>query len=184
MRAKWRPPFTRRSFPMLLPLFTLFHVVLSVLGIVAGLVVVGGLLAGARFDRWIATFLATTFLTSATGFGFPFTQLLPSHMVGALSILVLPLAVAALYWKHLAGWWRDVFVGVAVLALYLNVFVLMAQLLQKIPVLAALAPAPNTPAFAVTQLLFLAIFVALGWAAVKAFRVEGAAARVPRAATP
>jgi hypothetical protein len=162
----------------MLPLFTLLHVILSIVGILAGLVVVGGLLAGARFDRWIAVFLVTTFLTSATGFGFPFTQLLPSHMVGALSIAVLPLAVAALYWKHLAGAWREVFVVVSVLALYLNVFVLMAQLLQKVPVLAALAPTPDTPAFALTQLLFLGMFVGLGWAAVKGFRVERAAPQV------
>ena len=69
-----------------LSVFTLVHVVLSVLGIVSGLVVVGGFFAGARFDRWIAVFLGSTLLTSATGFGFPFTQLLPSHMVGALSL--------------------------------------------------------------------------------------------------
>ena len=56
-----------------LPMFTLIHVVISVLGIIAGLVVVGGLMAGARLDGWTALFLATTILTSLTGFGFPFT---------------------------------------------------------------------------------------------------------------
>lgn len=164
-----------------LAVFTLFHVVLSIAGIVSGLVVVGGFLAGVRFDRWIAVFLATTLLTSATGFGFPFTQLLPSHMVGALSLLVLPFAFAALYGKHLEGRWRDVFVAVSVLALYLNVFVLLAQLLQKVPVLAALAPTPAAPAFAATQLLFLAIFAGVGWAAVHAFR-GGRVAAAPFAA--
>jgi hypothetical protein len=169
-----------------LAVFTLVHVVLSVLGILSGLVVVGGFMAGQRFDRWIAVFLVTTVLTSATGFGFPFTQLLPSHMVGLLSLLVLPFAFAALYGKHLEGRWREVFVGVSVLALYLNVFVLLAQLLQKIPVLAALAPTPNTPAFAITQLLFLAIFVGVGWACVNGFRSERKLPAMPAgaAATP
>lgn len=165
-----------------LPLFTLLHVLLSIGGIVSGLVVVGGFMAGVRFDRWVATFLGTTLLTSATGFGFPFTQLLPSHLVGALSLLILPVAFFALYGKHLEGRWRKVFVGVSVLALYLNVFVLLAQLLQKIPALAALAPAPNTPAFAATQLLFLAVFAGMGWASISGFRVGRPVAGMPLAA--
>jgi hypothetical protein len=151
-------------------MFTLIHVMLSVVGIVSGLVVVGGLMAGVRFDRGVAVFLITTVLTSLTGFGFPFQNVLPSHIVGALSLVVLCAVIAALYWKHLAGTWRRVFVAGSVLALYLNVFVLIAQLLQKIPVLAALAPNPGAPAFAITQLLVLVIFVGLGWAAVKRFR--------------
>ena len=165
-----------------LPVFTLVHVVLSIVGIVAGLVVVGGFMAGIRFDRWVAVFLVTTLLTSLTGFGFPFTQLLPSHMVGALSVCVIPFAFIALYGMRLAGRWRTVFVVVSVLALYLNVFVLLAQLLQKVPVLAALAPDPAAPAFALTQLLFLAVFVGLGWAAVNGFRAGPSAALPPAGA--
>ena len=158
-----------------LPTFTMVHVILSVAGIVAGLVVTGGFVAGVLFRRWTAAFLATTVLTNVTGFGFPFVQLLPSHMVGGLSLVVLAVALFALYGKHLAGHWRDVFAGTSVLALYLNVFVLLAQLLAKVPALAALAPAPNAPAFALTQLLFLATFAGLGWASVKGFRAERAA---------
>jgi hypothetical protein len=156
--------------PIDLPAYTLIHVVLSVVGIISGLVAVGGLMAGVRFNRWIGLFLATTLLTTVTGFGFPFVALLPSHVVGALSVVVLPVAIAALYWKRLAGVWRQVFVVLSVLALYLNVFVLLAQLLQKVPVLASLAPNPQAPAFAVTQGLVLALFVWLGRAAVKGFR--------------
>jgi hypothetical protein len=127
-------------------------------------------MAGVRFERWTALFLAATVLTNITGFGFPFVTLLPSHIVGALSLVVLPFAIAALYWKHLVGAWRRVFVVLSVLALYLNVFVLLAQLFQKIPILAALAPDPKAPAFAVTQLLVMALFGVLGWAAVSGFR--------------
>jgi len=128
-----------------LPTYTLIHVMLSLVGILSGLVVVGGLMAGVRFDRWTALFLATTALTNITGFGFPFNTLLPSHIVGGLSLVILPVAIAARYWKHLAGGWRKVFVVTAVAALYFNVFVLLAQLLQKIPLLSILAPNPKAP---------------------------------------
>jgi hypothetical protein len=156
--------------PINLPTYTLIHVLLSLVGIIAGLVVVGGFLAGVRFNRWIGIFLASTVLTNVTGFGFPFVTLLPSHILGALSLLVLPVAIAALYWKRLVGVWCRVFVVLSILALYLNFFVLLAQLLQKIPVLAALAPNPQAPAFAAAQLIVLLLFLGLGWAAVKRFR--------------
>jgi hypothetical protein len=153
-----------------LPIYTLIHVVLSVAGIVSGLIVVGGLMAGIRFERWTGVYLTATVLTDLTGFGFPFATLLPSHIVGGLSLIVLLAAIAALYWKHLAGGWRSVFVVSSVVALYLNVFVLFAQLLQKIPVLADLAPSPAAPAFAVTQTLVLILFIGLGRTALKGFR--------------
>ena len=86
-----------------LPTYTLIHVFLSLIGVFAGLVVVGGLMAGVRFDRWIAFFFAATVLTNVSGFGFPFVKVLPSHVVGALSLVVLPVAIAALYWKRLDG---------------------------------------------------------------------------------
>lgn len=162
-----------------LPTFTLVHVILSVVGILAGLVVAGGFLAGVRLDRWVAVFLWTTLLTSVTGFGFPFKQVLPAHLFGVATLLALPFAFVALYVRKLAGRWRDVFVGVSVFALYLNVFVLVAQLLAKIPVLAQIAPAPDSPAFGVTQLLFLAMFVGLGWACVKGFRGERGTGALP-----
>ena len=156
--------------PLDLPSYTLVHVVLSLVGIIAGLVVVGGLMAGICFSRWVCLCLAATVLMNVSGFGFPFVTLLPSHIVGALSLLVLPFAIAALYWQHLAGGWRRVFVTLSVVALYFIVFVLLAQLFQKIPILAALAPNPQAPAFAVTQLLALVLFAVLGRAAVKGFR--------------
>jgi hypothetical protein len=159
-----------------LPTFTLIHVLISVLGIVAGLVVVGGLLAGARLDGWAAFFLAATILTSLTGFGFPFTKILPSHVVGALSLVVLAVCLAARYWKQLEGGWRATYVITAVAALYLNVFVLVVQLFVKTPPLAQLAPTQQEAPFAVTQGLVLALFVWLGWAALRGFRLRPARA--------
>jgi hypothetical protein len=153
-----------------LPMFTLIHVVISVLGIIAGLVVVGGLMAGARMNAWTAFFLATTILTSVTGFGFPFTKISPPHVVGALSLVVLAVCLVARYWKRLVGGWRSAYVTTAVAALYLNVFVLVVQLFVKTPPLAQLAPTQQEAPFAVTQALVLLLFVWLGWAALRGFR--------------
>ncbi len=150
--------------------FLLVHVLLSLVGIFSGLVVVGGLMAGVLFRRWAGLFLVTTVLTNLTGFGFPFVQLLPSHMVGALSLLVLLGAIVALYLKHLEGAWRRAFVVLSVAALYLNVFVLLAQLFAKIPAMAMLAPSPAAPVFGATQGLVLLLFVVLGVASAQGFR--------------
>src|SRR2546425_8360960 len=77
--------------------FTLIHVVVSLVGIIAGLVVAGGLVGGKRLDRWAVVFLITTIATSATGFGFPFVAFLPSHAVGIVSLVVLPVVIVAHY---------------------------------------------------------------------------------------
>lgn len=154
--------------------YVLIHVLLSLAGIFAGFVVVGGLIAGRRFSAWTGVFLLTTVLTNVTGFGFPFVAVLPSHIVGALSLVVLIGAIAALYWKRLDGGWARTFVVLSVLALYLNVFVLLAQLLQKIPALAAIAPTPAAPVFAGSQALVLLLFAVLGWAAVKGYASRSA----------
>jgi hypothetical protein len=151
-------------------IYTLIHVVLSLAGIFAGLVVAGGLAAGKRLDGWTGAFLATTAATSLTGFGFPFEHLLPSHVVGVLSLVVLTVVAVARYAKHLEGPWRSVYVVGAVLALYLNAFVLLAQLFLRLPALIAAAPTQKEPPFVLTQLLLLALFVRVGWVAAKGFR--------------
>jgi hypothetical protein len=153
-----------------LPTFTLVHVVISVLGVIAGLVVVGGMIAGARMEAWTAVFLGATVLTSVTGFMFPFTAVTPAHAVGGISLLVLAVCLAARYWKQMSGPWRATYVASAVLALYLNVFVLMAQLFAKTPPLAALAPTQQEAPFALTQGMILALFVVLGATALRGFR--------------
>jgi len=150
--------------------FTLVHTVLSLVGIVTGLVVAGGLVTGTRVNRWAAVFLVTTVLANASGFGFPFDKVLPSHVVGIVSLVVLAAVIVADHVKHLAGSWRTTYAVGVVLATYLNVFVLVAQLFKRIPVLFLLAPTQSEPPFALTQLLVLALFVWLGVAAVKGFR--------------
>lgn len=150
--------------------FTVLHVVVSIIGIVAGLVVAGALISGRRLDGWTATFLATTFLTNLSGFGFPFRTLLPSRIVAGLSLLLLPLVAFALYGQQLAGRWRSVFVIGSVVALYFNVFVLVTQLFAKVPAMIAAAPTQKEAPFVLTHLLMLATFVLIGRAAQRGYR--------------
>jgi hypothetical protein len=152
--------------------FTLVHVGISLVGILSGLVVVFGLLSGKRLDGWTALFLVTTVLTNVTGFFFPFEGFKPSYVIGALSLVLLALAIEARYRRNLAGGWRRTYVISAVMALYFNVFVLVAQLFEKVPALKALAPTQSEPPFAVAQGVVLAIFVGLGIFAVKGFREQ------------
>jgi uncharacterized membrane protein SirB2 len=156
--------------------FTLVHVLISLAGIGSGFIVLYGLLTRNRLDGWTAIFLTTTVLTSLTGFLFPVEHLLPSHVVGIISLVVLALAIVARYAQHLAGAWRWIYVVCAVLALYLNSFVAVVQSFLKVPSLKALAPTQKEPPFLVAQLAVMAIFIVLGTLAVRRFQVERAVA--------
>ena len=151
---------------------TAIHVLLSLAGIVSGFVVIFGLLGGKRLDRWTAFFLATTVLTSLTGYLFPVHKLMPSHILGALSLIALALAIYARYRRDMNARWRSVYVATAILAQYFNLFVLVVQSFLKIPSLKVLAPTQSEPPFAIAQGLVLVVFVALGILALKRFRIE------------
>lgn len=151
-------------------LYTLIHLLISLVALGAGFVVIGGMLAGRIFPRWNALFLAATIATSVTGFGFPFEKFLPSHGVAIVSLAVLAVAVWAYYGKRLAGRRRTIYVFAAVMAQYLNFFVLIAQLFLRVPALIALAPTQSEPPFAATQLVVLAAFVVVGLMTLKSFR--------------
>src|SRR3984885_7244154 len=152
--------------------FTILHVIISLVGIVSGLIVLFGLLGSRPAPGWTALFLLTTIQTSVTGFGFPFTVLLPSHMIGILSLVLLAIACIALYGMKLSGAWRWIYAVTAMIALYFNIFVLIIQSFLKIPALTALAPGnpPSGPAFAVVQGLVLLFFVLVIIGVVRRFR--------------
>ncbi|MDX6498293.1 MAG: hypothetical protein QOG23_1553 [Blastocatellia bacterium] len=152
--------------------FTMVHVVISLIGIASGLVVMFGLLVARKLNRWSALFLISTIATSVTGFFFPFHGLTPAIVVGVISLVVLAVAIIARYVRRLAGAWRWIYVVTVMIALYLNVFVLIVQLFQKVPALKALAPTQSEPPFAVTQLVVLALFVVLTIMAAIKFRGE------------
>jgi hypothetical protein len=150
----------------------MIHVLISLVGIASGFVVVFGLLSGRRLDGWTSVFLATTVATSVSGYFLPADHLLPSHIVGAVSLVVLAIAIVARYRRQLAGSWRWVYVVTAVAALYLNVFVGIVQSFLKVPALKAAAPTQSEPAFVVAQLAALILFIVIGALAVIRFRPE------------
>jgi hypothetical protein len=156
------------------PAFTTLHVIISLIGLLAGIVFVGGLLAGRWLSSWNIVFLVTTILTSATGFLFHSKMFGPPHIVGVISLVILLAAVVALR----AGWRRS-YVAAAVAALYLNAFVAVVQAFDKIAPLHALAPTGGGPVFGAAQLVVLIAFIAIGvmadrGLAVRAGSAEGA----------
>lgn len=148
------------------------HVIGSLIAILVGLLVLYGLISTRLSGPWTAIFLATTILTSLTGFPLAPFGFDPPRAVGVISLVLLAIAVAAYYAFHLAGAWRWIFVGCAVTALYLNVFVLIVQSFTKLPFLKALAPTQSEPPFVVAQAVALLAFVALGVLAVRKFRPQ------------
>jgi hypothetical protein len=151
-------------------LFLQIHVVLSLIGIASGFVVLCELLAGRSSGGWTALFLATTILTSLTGFPLPPFGLDPPRIVGLISLVLLAVAVAALYAFHLAGAWRKTYVVAALAALYLNVFVGVTQAFAKLSFLQPLAPTQSEPPFLITQIVVLLAFIAFGFIAASKFQ--------------
>ncbi len=157
---------------MSLSTFTTVHVIISLIAIVSGIIVMFGLLGSNGMPGLTAIFLLFTILTSATGFLFPFTQLLPSHMIGILSLVLLAIACIALYGMKLSGVWRWIYVLTAMISLYLNVFVLVIQSFLKIPALHALAPSvpPAEPPFAIAQGIVLVFFIIVITGVIRRYR--------------
>jgi len=150
--------------------FTVLHVIISLIAILSGLIVVVAMVAGSKPASWTALFLLTTVLTSVSGFLFPITHFTPALGTGVVSLVVLAVALVALYGKRLVGPWRWIYVVTAVAALYLNVLVLIVQAFLKVRFLHPLAPNGNEPPFLIAQTVALLLFVVLGIVAVIRFR--------------
>ena len=149
--------------------FTLLHVIISLVGIVTGLIVVAGMLSGRNMPGWTASFLGTTLLTSVTGFLFPINGFTPAIAVGVLSLILLAGALMALYVLRLAGAWRPTYIAAATTALYLNCFVAVVQAFQKLAFLQPLAPTQTEAPFLAAQAVVLAVAIIAGLLAVKRF---------------
>jgi len=152
--------------------FTLVHVIISLVGIVTGLIVLFGMFGGHRMSGITALFLLTTILTSVTGFLFPISGFTPAIGVGIISLAILALALLGLYGFRLAGAWRWIYVVSAVIALYLNVFVLVVQSFQKLAFLQPLAPTQSEPPFQIAQGIVLLLFIVGGIVAVRRFHPD------------
>jgi hypothetical protein len=146
-----------------------FHTWLSLIAILAGFFVVPALLRGHTRPGWTGTFLSTAFATSATGFAFPFTGILPSHIFGAVSLVLIGLAGYGLYARMLQGTWRRIYAICVVIAQYLLCFVAVVQAFLKVPALNALAPTQSEPPFAIAQGLLFVVFAALTILAARRF---------------
>jgi hypothetical protein len=157
---------------VILTAFTILHVILSLVAIGSGFVVVAGLLASKRPGGSTALFWTTAVATTFTGFLFPFRGFTPAIGLGIVSAFVLAIGLAALYRFGLAGGWRRTYAITAVIALYLNMFVLVVQLFEKVPALKELAPTQSEPPFQIAQLVVLVVFAVLGVQAVRKFHGE------------
>lgn len=146
-----------------------FHTWLSLIAIVAGFPMTAALLKGHLSPRWNGIYLSTAFATSATGYAFPFSGVLPSHIVGAVSLVLIALAGLALYAFALRDIWRRIYAITAVLSFYLLIFVLIAQLFLKVNVLHDMAPTQSEPPFAIVQALALIVFLILTLVAARRF---------------
>ena len=151
-------------------LLTMIHVGLSLIGIAAGLLVIFQMIGGKALGGLNTIFLVTTILTSVTGYFFPFKGVTPGIVIGALSLVVLAIALFALYSKKLAGGWRTTYVVMAVMAQFFNVLVLVVQSFQKIPALHALAPTDDAPIVKISQLCALLLCIVLGIVAARKFK--------------
>jgi hypothetical protein len=149
--------------------FTIVHVALSLIGILSGFIVAFGMLAAKRPGGLTALFLVTTAATSVTGFFFRFHGVTPGIVIGVISLVLLAIAILALYGLHLAGPWRWIYAVTAMMALYLNCFVLVAQLYEHVPALHALDPTQSGAPFKITQLAVLVLFVVLASAVTAKF---------------
>ena len=160
------------TFGLSVQAVTILHVVISLIGIVSGLVVLFGLFKSQSKPGMTGLFLCSTILTNATGFMFPFEKLLPSHIIAILSLVLLAIACFALYGQKLSGVWRPIYLITAIASLYFNVFVLVIQSFLKIGPLHELAPSvpPSEPPFAITQGIVLVLFVIAGIVALRRFR--------------
>ena len=149
--------------------FLQFHVVVSLIGIASGLVVAYGLLSDKLLRGWTELFLATTILTSVTGFPLAPFGFDPPRAIGTISLMLLAVAIAALYIFRLAGAWRGAYIITVMIALYFNAFVAVIQAFQKLAFLHPLAPTQSEPPFLIAQLALLIAFIVLGVFAVKRF---------------
>ena len=147
-------------------LFTGIHVVLSLLGILAGFLLLGTLIGRKKHTFWTPVFFVTNILTDVTGFLFPFKGITPGIILGVLSLVTLLIAGVAVANKKLRG----LYVSAVATALFFNVFVLIVQSFEKIGFLKSIAPTQASPVFGITQLAALVLIILLAVTAWRRFR--------------
>ena len=146
-----------------LQIYTLSHVIISLVAIAAGLLVTADFLRGQLSPRGRRTFVYSAALTDLGGFAFPFTKVLPSPVIAVLALVILAFAVAAKHRFSLRGIWKWIYVDGLLANQFFLIFVLIAQGFGKISYLHDLAPTQSEPPFAIAQGLLLIVFLAVGY---------------------
>jgi hypothetical protein len=149
---------------------TLFHVIVSLIAIAAGIVLAHGLITRKRYDRWTLIFMVTTAVTVLTGFVFPYNGFTPGIGVGIICVLIFIPTALARYRFAMAGIWRPIFVVGALALFYFNCLVFVVQSFQKIPPLNALAPTGGEPIIGAVQAVVFIAFLIVGFFSIRRFR--------------
>ncbi len=97
--------------------FTILHVVISLIGIGAGIPVMAAMIGNRPLGAANTIFLVATIATTLTGFLFPIHGFDPAIGVGIVSTIALVVALFALYGGHLVGFWRPAYTVSVTLAL-------------------------------------------------------------------
>ena len=156
-----------RIIGLSVPLFTNIHVAISLIGILAGFVLLCGMIAGRFRSGWNNLFLVFTILTSVTGFMFHSKAFGPPHVVGVISLVVLAVALFAQFGLGRQAMARTTYAIAAAIAQWLNVFVLVTQAFQKVHFFHSLAPTGSEPPFLAAQVGVLLLMAWIGWRAAK-----------------
>lgn len=145
-----------------------FHVAISLVAIALGVAMTVANFRREPAPGLHAAFLITTIGTSLSGLPLPADRLLPSHIVAAISLALLSLAVYARYAQALTGRWAAAYHATALGAFYFNLLVLVVQAFLHVPPLHQLAPKGEEPPFVAAQVLLLVVFAPLAWKSARA----------------
>jgi hypothetical protein len=86
--------------------YTFLYALISLIAIGSGLIIMFGFLIGRELNALNFNLSDHDGVDERDRLWFPFEHLLPSHIIGILSLRVLALAILARYVFHLAGRWR------------------------------------------------------------------------------
>src|SRR5664279_3746892 len=89
--------------------FVFVHTLITLVAIVAGLVMLYGMLGNRRMDGVHHVFLLFSVLTAVTGFMLQIKPVTPAVMLGVILSVVLLIALVARYLQGMRGAWRWIY---------------------------------------------------------------------------
>lgn len=155
---------------MILSILTFIQFAFCLLAIGAGTKVMSGLFAGVLIERRVVAFFRCSLAASVTDLLYSLQHLSHFPWIAMSSVYVTGAAVLAWRKFHLAGLWRSICACSTTIVLCLNILLLGAYIFNRVPALTALAPTESEPAFLLSQLVIIGLFVVLGTIAARRFR--------------